>query len=300
MSAKLCLRWVALFVLCVGSLSGDVLVYGQVVSSQGSGVEAFFASQSELFTDSDPPGAIWGTAGPGPYAPGAGLPFLPAVPTPSLTPAPGNSFSGTSYSTTFNDNLGTNSYTAAQYVIDDFVSLTPTVTSDIQVVFPAWRLEQAPSAPGYAYNQLNFGSNYLITLNPGLLASPNPGLPLLLSGQTIGLGSWAQFDAVIDYTWTPITINSDGTISQSSPSAPLGSLSYSFLVNNPGNINTTLFSSGSLLATPAGDGVLSLTGHAWIAGDPFTLNVSSIPEPATAMLAACGALLMTVSVRRRA
>ncbi|MBX3423052.1 MAG: PEP-CTERM sorting domain-containing protein [Pirellulaceae bacterium] len=273
----------------------------QVITRIGSGVEAMFASQSEVFSDSDPTGILWGlSAGSGLYPSGAIIPSLPASPTPSLTTAPGNAFAGGSYTASFIDNLGGSlSFTAAQATIDDSISATPAITSDVQILFPAWRVAQGPLAPGYAYNQLNFGSNYLFTFNPGLGAAVAPGIPLLLNGGTSGLTSYAQFDAVINYDWTPVTVNTAGIVGASGPTLSLGSLSYAWSVSGPGPIFLTLPSVGSLAATPAGDGVLSLTGHAWVAGDPFELNVTSnVPEPSAFALLLLASGLGLVRRRR--
>jgi hypothetical protein len=261
---------------------------GQVITRNGDGVEAMFASQSEAFKDSDPTGITWGLAGVGPYAAGAPLPGLPPVPTPSITPASGNAFAGGGWTSLFNDLAGINTFTAAQSIIDDNISATPTVTSDVSIAIPAWRLYQAPAATGFAYEQLNFGSNYLFTSNPGLGAS-TPSLPVYINGSVVpGLGAYAQFDGVIDYTWIPVSINTAGAIIPSGPQVSLGQLSYTFLQTGGGSFATTLFSSGSLLATPAGNGILALDGHMWLAGDPFDIQITTVPEPTSIALLGVG------------
>ncbi len=265
---------------------------GQTITRNGDGVEAMFASQSESYRDSDPTGILWGIAGSGPYASGSPLPGLPSPPTPSISPAGGNAFAGGGWSSFFNDLAGTNSFTAAQSLIDDNISATPTVTSDVSIAIPGWRLLQAPLATGFAYEQLNFGSNYLFTSNPGL-ASSTPSLPIFINGSVIpGIGAYAQFDGVIDYTWIPVTVNTAGIVAPSGPQVSLGQLSYTFLQIGGGAFATTLFSSGSLAATPAGDGILALTGHMWIAGDPFDLHITTIPEPSSLAILGVGALAL--------
>ena len=67
-------------------------------------------------------------------------------------------------------------------VITDFKYINPhpalfwDVTDDKGVV-TNWNLFQGPLAVGYAYNQLNFGSNYVVTNNI-VLAGSTPNFPL--------------------------------------------------------------------------------------------------------------------------
>jgi hypothetical protein len=284
-------------VLGIGLTATDA----QTITRQGSGVEAMFASQSQAFTNSDPVGITWGPApGFGPYAANAIIPGLPVPPSPAITPAGGNAFAGGGWTSVFNDNLGTTTYTAAQGTIDDSISALPTVTSDVQLQFQSWRLQQAAAAPGYAYLQFNFGSNYLFTFNPGLAPVVNPAVPLLVSGNTQGLTSYAQFDAVINYDWLPVTINTAGVITQSGPTQSLGALSYAWQVIGPGPFGLALPSTGSLAGVPAGDGILSLTGFAWVAGDPVDIAVTAVPEPGTAVGLGCAAVAGLAWRRRRA
>ena len=144
---------------------------------------------------------------------------------------------------------------------------------------------QDPSAAGYAYNQLNFGSNYVVTNNISLAGS-TPNIPLFVSGSVAGgAGNFAKFDAVIDYTWIPGKYDfPGGTFFVSGPNVSLGTLTYSFLQNSGGTFSASLFSSGTLLGTTDSAGIISITGHMWIAGDPFQFNVTSVPEPGSLSL----------------
>ncbi len=263
---------------------------GQTITRNSDGVQAFFASQSDVYQDSDPLFGPFGPAGLGPYTAGVVLPGLPLAPAASLTPAPGNAFAGGGYTSIFNDGLPLATYAAAQSTIDDFISGSPVFTSDVSIAIPAWRLFQAAGATGYAYQQLNFGSNYLFTLNPGLAAS-TPALPIYINGSVVsGGGAYVQFDGVVAYTWIPVTTNTAGTLTPGT-AVPLGQLNYTFNQIGGGTFIQTLTSTGSLLAIPAGDGILALDGHMWIAGDPFEMNVTTVPEPATLGLLMAGGLL---------
>ena len=154
----------ARFLLVFGFVAG---AQAQVVTRSGDDVQAMFASQSDAYQDSDPTAIVFGPAGVGPYTTGVGLPFLPLAPTASIAaPTGGNAFAGGGWTSIFNDLAGSGSFTMAQSTIDDNVAATPAFTADISIAIPAWRLFQAPGATGYAYEQLNFGSNYLLTFNP--------------------------------------------------------------------------------------------------------------------------------------
>jgi hypothetical protein len=269
----------------------------QVMTSNASGVNAYFASQSEAYKDSDPTGATWGLAGIGPYSFGAGIPSLPATPAPSISPPVGNGFSGGGWTSLFNDGLST---TAKSTIADSYLT-TPTQTADAFITFPTWNVTQNAAAIGFAYEQVNFASNYLIQSNPGLAASPSPSLPISVSGQVISPGTYAEFNADIVYTWLPVTVsvNTAGTISltPNGPSTALGTLSYTFIQPSGGTFTATVPSSGSLLATPSGDGILALTGEAWIAGDPFDLTAT--PEPSAFMLMGVAGLMALKGRRTR-
>ena len=290
-------------VVLIGFLAARV--QGQTITRQGSSVEAMFASESEAYQASDPAGIPFGLAGSGPYAPGAGIPTLPPAPAPSVTPpSGGNPFAGTGWTSYFNDNYSSYGLgdTRAVSTINDNIVSSPTKTSDISITLPIMWLKQYPSATGYAYDQLDFGSNYAFTSNPGLAASPTPNLPVFITGTVQpAITAYAQFDGVVDYTWIPVSgIPGTTTFTIGTP-LPLGQLSWTFLQNGGGSFNQTLTSSGSLGAIPSGDGILALDGHMWLAGDPSEITVLSVPEPSTLVLLGIGAVsLLTYAWRRRA
>ena len=65
---------------------------------------------------------------------------------------------------------------------------------------------------------------------------------------------------------------------RSAPQPNRGSLTWNWLQLGGGAFSTPLFSSGSLAATPAGDGILSLDRYMWLAGEPS--DITATPEPA--------------------
>jgi len=258
----------------------------QTLSLLNSGVQAYFGSQGTVYEASDPVVAPWTAPPPGPYVSGLPLPGVPGAPVPlSLTPS-GNAFGGAGYTSNFNDFYAIGP-TIASSTIQANYSLTPTLTSDANIQIPSWTLAQSPGSPLYAYEQLDFAANYSLT--GGALAGSTPNFPLAVSGNTsiaTGVYSYAQLDAVITYTWAPYNMIT-GVVG---PQQPLGQLTYSYLNNsNVGPFSATVTSSGTLLPTPASQGILEITGELWVAGDPYSISVSSVvPEPSSLALLAIG------------
>jgi hypothetical protein len=167
-------------------------------------------------------------------------------------------------------------------------SATPVFTADAYIQVPSWTLSQAPLAPSYAYEQLNFAADFQML--GGTLLGSTPNLPLTVTGTVGSTVNYAQFDAVIDYTWVPYTgVNGFGTWNLGTP-VPLGQLTYSYLQNNvPGSFAYSGTSSGALGATTTTQGILEITGEMWVAGDPSSIDVSmTAPEPSSLGLLALG------------
>ena len=85
---------------------------------------------------------------------------------------------------------------------------------------------------------------------------------------------------------------------RSAPQPNRGSLTWNWLQLGGGAFSTPLFSSGSLAATPAGDGILSLDRYMWLAGEPS--DITATPEPSTLVLLAVSTIgLLAYGWRRR-
>jgi hypothetical protein len=251
-----------------------------------SGVQAYFGSQGAGYEASDPVVSPWTAPPAGPYASGLPLPGVPGAPVPLVYPSPaGSPFGGAGHTSNFNDAFS--QPTVASSTIQAYYNASPSVTSDANIQIPSWTLTQSPGSPSYAYEQLDFAADYQLT--GGTLAGSTPNFPLAVSGNTsiaTGVYSYAQFDGVITYTWATY----DAITGVLDPQQSLGQLTYSFLqTNNIGPFSGTVTSSGTLLPTPSNQGVLEITGEIWVAGDPYSISVSSVvPEPSSLALLAVG------------
>ena len=136
----------------------------------------------------------------------------------------------------------------------------------------------------FAYHQMDFELDYLAgsALGGGVAGTPT----FYVTGSTSGGASFAQFAGLIDYYFEPI--NAAGVVT--GPWVSLGSLQYSqtfapstTFVNVPVSPNT--FS--SLSASPSA-GALAVVGEVFVAGDPASIEVSSVPEPSSGLLLALG------------
>jgi hypothetical protein len=280
----------ALLLLAAGALQASINPV-----PNGSGARAYFGSQGTAYMDSDPITTFTAAAPIGPYPAGVGtpLPNLPAPPVSPMFPATsGYNFNGgTGYNFNFVDSLGgTTGYTAADTTIDHLYNPSGTLASDASINFPVWRFSQGPTAPSYAYEQINFVSQYQVT---NTLNASTPSIPLFISGTLSPLGTpFGQFDAAITYSWLP----TNSAFIVNGPTQNLGTLYYSWLTSTPGTFFTPIVSTGSLVGTSTNFGILELTGYAYVTGDPFDITISSTPEPATLSLLALGGLAL---LRRR-
>jgi len=263
-----------------------------------SGVQAYFGSQGAGYEASDPVGSTWTAPGAGPYTPGSPLPNLPAVPTPIVFPSPqGNTFGGpTGDTSTFNDAFVGGPTTATSNIAANF-NASPTVVSDAYISIPSWNLTQSPTAPSYAYDQLNFVADYGV-YDPSLnLLGSTPSIPLLVSGTVSpSTGSYTQFDAQFTYTWVP---TNNTAYSPTGPAVTLGTLAYTYQSFGGGPFSQTINSTGSLLAAPSNWGLLEITGYAYLAGDPSSISISApVPEPSSLGILTIGLAAMGRRWRR--
>ncbi len=162
-------------------------------------------------------------------------------------------------------------------------------------------LFQPASATGFAYEKAEFAMTYSVGPS-GIAAGLAPSYPFIATGNVLSApGSYAQFGAQVDYWWIPVI---PGTILPSGPAMNLGTLQYSFLQSGGGAFGTVVNHASTVLAAASGVGFLQITGEMFVAGDPFSINVSSVPEPSTFVLglagfAGLGFLTLRTKYRRR-
>jgi hypothetical protein len=187
---------------------------------------------------------------------------------------PGNPFSPV-YVGNFNDGL--TPATSATFAILAHNTPAPTLVSQDHINLPAMTLVQNAGAPSYAYEQLDFEADYGVF--GGFLGGATPSYPLHVFG-TVGSGSgdYAQFDAQMNYYWIP---SNNTAFSPTGTPTYLGTLNYSALRLGGGSYNGFIFPTGALAAAPTNWGVLEITGDMWVAGDPSSITVTGVPEPAS-------------------
>lgn len=266
----------------------------QLTGILSSDVEGFFGSTSDTFQQSEPPiSPPWPATGFAlPYPPsglpaGSVPPLYAGYPNPTLAIPPNIPFPaplGHAPGSPFSD--GT---TTADYHIFGGIGGPATFTRNAYVrlgnnTANLMYLNQPSTATGYAYEEEEFAIDYSVGaagLGPGATIGTRP---YLVYGNFLTPGS-AEFGAQVNYYWYA---QIPGTTTLAAP-VLLGTLQYQDYINNVTgpfvNLVPDTFGSNFLAGTgPTVGGVLELTGDMYLIGDPVTINVEAVPEPASISL----------------
>ncbi len=148
----------------------------------------------------------------------------------------------------------------------------------------------------YAYEQLNYSIDYDLVNSPnsaGSLTGVLNGFATrsfaVFGNVGTGSGSYAQFGGEMNF-WS---------VSGSTPTS-MGSLTFSYLNLLGGAFSTVVTSTGTIGTVPVNNpDFIRITGSFYVAGDPSSITVQSIPEPSAFAMLGLGALSFLKRARRR-
>ena len=269
-----------------------------------SAVDAYFGSQNDTFQAASPFAPTtpsWGILGT-PGVPFGGSSIMASAtppagpPSPFPLPAGPNPFGGAGYTSIFQDGSGN----IATSTIQGSVAVTPTGTYDDAVVGVTMSLTQVGTL-SYAYEELDYSIDFSLVNNVpfggGLAGVTNGTVTRMFNvSGTVGAapGSFVEFGGQMDF------YEISGGIYQGKA---LGSLDFYFLNTTPGPFTATVSGTG-FIGGPNGalgdPDRVRITGSFFVAGDPSTINVQSVPEPSALGLLGLGALGLLGRNRRRA
>jgi PEP-CTERM motif len=282
--------YICLFFAALTCISTSSVARAVVIGVSASNVDAYFGSQNDAYQNSNPTAGAWSPIGPGPYA-GPALPAgVPAAPAGNVAPSNVTPFGGSPSSSSFNDTAGN----LANSAIVAFVGGPNSLMDDAQIALTMSLNQTAPaSGPSYAYEQLNYSADFALlnTVNTAGVLNGVVGSNVTRSFSVSGsVAAWVEFGGIMNFWDVPTA---------GSPTL-LGSLVFSYNNASPGAFATVVSSSG-FIGGPAinSPDSIRITGDFFVAGDPSSITVESLPEPSSLVLACLGVVGFVTIARRR-
>ena len=268
--------------------------HAAITGVTASNVDAYFGSQNDAFQDRFPLSlpSSWLPVGPGPY-PITQTFLIASAPPPlaTLTPSNVTPFNGFGSFSSFADVPGNNAFS----LIQGFVGSLGDFIDDAQIAL-VMSINQVGSS-SYAYEQISYNIDYSLVNSPnsqgflsGVLSPATVTRSFAVFGSVNSApGSYAQFGGEMNF-WAVIS----GT------PVSMGQLTFSYLNTAGGPFSTVVTSSGVIGSAPVNaPDFIRITGSFYVAGDPSSITVQSIPEPtALALLGICTVGLLKRNRRR--
>jgi hypothetical protein len=167
-------------------------------------------------------------------------------------------------------------------------------TMDDAQIALSMRLVQVGTA-SYAYEQVNYSADYALANAPNSAGFISGALATVVTRSYAvsgTVGSYVDFGGVMNFWDVPT----------SGPSVLLGTLTFGYNSLTPGAFSTIVTGSGNI-GTPGtwvnSPDSIRITGDFFVAGDPSSITVESLPEPSSLVLAALAAVGLAAVARRR-
>ena len=254
-----------------------------------SNVDAYFGALSDAnqqFSPGAPGSPTWpavSTGGPPPY--GAALPGVPGPQLGNVANSNANPFSSP-YISSFSGG-GSSSIAKIQAIATG----SPLSSPDDAQINLSMVLNQTGST--YAYQQLNYAADFTLTNtsnSAGIVTGVNNGISTRSFFVTGSVGTYVQFGGQMTFWDVTAGVN-------------MGTLTFNYYNTTPGPFSQLVTGSGLIATGPPGyisaPDLFRVEGDFYVIGDPSNIDVESVPEPSSLLLAGMGAFGLLAIARKR-